>query len=91
MNQNVDYGFDIQKVYLEMMLGDAETFVRCQAIFEPSIFDRRLQPAAGFVKQYVEEHNVLPTQDMVNAISDVELKVTSDLREEHYDWLLNDF
>ena len=91
MNQNVDYGFDIQKVYLEMMLGDAETFVRCQAIFEPSIFDRRLQPAADFVKKYVEEHNVLPTQDMVNAISDVELKVTSDLREEHYDWLLSDF
>jgi hypothetical protein len=28
--QNVDYGYDIQKVYLEMMLADAGTFVRCQ-------------------------------------------------------------
>ena len=25
--QNADYGYDIQKVYLEMMLTDAETFV----------------------------------------------------------------
>ena len=34
--QNTDYGYDIQKVYLEMMLTDAETFVRCQAVFGKS-------------------------------------------------------
>jgi hypothetical protein len=32
MKQNVDYGYDIQKVYLEMMLSDAESFVRCTMI-----------------------------------------------------------
>lgn len=44
--QNTDYGYDIQKLYLEMMLTDAESFVRCQAVFDPSVFDRRLQDSA---------------------------------------------
>ena len=35
MKQNTDYGYDIQKVYPEMMLSDAESFVRCQGIFDP--------------------------------------------------------
>ena len=41
--QNTDYGYDIQNVYLEMMLTDAETFVRCQSVFDYKRFDRRLQ------------------------------------------------
>ena len=27
MKQNTDYGFDIQKTYLEIMLSDAQTYV----------------------------------------------------------------
>ena len=38
MKQNTDYGFEIQKTYLEIMLSDAQTFVRCQAIFDPDSF-----------------------------------------------------
>ena len=91
MKQNLDYGYDIQKVYLEMMLSDAATFVRCQGIFDHTLFDRKLQTAAEFINKYVEEHSVVPTQDIVNAAAGVNLKVPDNLREEHYDWLLNDF
>ena len=62
--QNTDYGYDIQKVYLEMMLTDAETFVRCQAVFDHTMFDRRLQDAAKFLNEYVTEHNALPTFEL---------------------------
>ena len=47
--QNTDYGHDIQKVYLEMMMTDAESFVRCQAVFDPMAFDRRLHDGAKFL------------------------------------------
>ena len=40
---NTDYSYDIQKLYLEMFLSDAETFVRCQTIFEPENFDQKLR------------------------------------------------
>ncbi len=89
--QNADYGYDIQKLYLEMMLSDAETFVRCQSIFDHELFDRKLQNTAKFINDYVVDHNVLPTYDIVNAATSTDLKPATELREEHYDWLLSDF
>ena len=89
--QNTDYGYDIQKVYLEMFMTDAESFVRCQGVFDPNTFDRRLQEPAKFIKNYVEEHNALPTFDMLNAATDSNLKDPGQLQENHYDWLLQDF
>ena len=89
--QNADYGYDIQKLYLELMLSDAETFVRCQSIFDHELFDRRLQTTARFINEYVIEHNVLPTYEIVNAATKSDFVKPDDLREEHYDWLLQDF
>ena len=89
--QNTDYGYDIQKVYLEMFMTDAESFVRCQGVFDPNTFDRRLQTSAEFLKTYVEEHNALPTFDMINAATQGDLKNPGQLQENHYDWLLQEF
>jgi len=89
--QNTDYGYEIQKVYLEMMMTDAESFVRAQAVFDPSSFDRRLHDCAAFLNDYVIEHNALPTFDMINAATDAQLKHPGDLQENHYDWLLKEF
>jgi archaellum biogenesis ATPase FlaH len=89
--QNADYGYDIQKLYLEMMLGDAETFIRCQGIWDDTLFDRKLQSAAKFFKDYVDEHSIIPTVDIMNAATQQTFKVPEGLQEAHYDWLLNDF
>ena len=89
--QNTDYGYDIQRLYLEMMLTDAETFVRCQSVFDSSTFDRRLQDTARFIGNYVTEHNAMPTFDMVNAATKSDLKDPGQLQEAHYDWLLQEF
>jgi archaellum biogenesis ATPase FlaH len=91
MAQNSNYDYEVQKLYLEMMLSDAATFVRCQSIFDHTLFDRRLQEPADFINKYVEDHNVMPTEDIVNAATGSNFKVAHDLREEHFDWLLNDF
>ena len=74
-----------------MMLADAATFVRCQSIFDSTLFDRKLQTSAEFLHEYVEEHNVMPTIEIVNAATNSDFKHTPDLRDEHFDWLLNDF
>ena len=89
--QNTNYGYDIQRVYLEMMLTDAESFVRCQAVFDPDAFDRRLAPAAKFLNDYVTDHNALPTFEMINAATNTDLKNPGMLQENHYDWLLAEF
>ena len=89
--QNTDYGYDIQKVYLEMMLTDAETFVRCQTVFDHTMFDRRLQEAAKFLNEYVTEHNALPTFEIINAATKADLIDPGQMQENHYDWLLAEF
>jgi len=43
------------------------------------------------LNNYVNEHNALPTFDMINAACKNDLKDPGELREEHYDWLLAEF
>lgn len=91
MKQNTDYGFAIQKLYLEMMLADSSTFARCQSIFDATLFDKKLQKAAEFINEYANSHTVMPTEEIINAATGSDFKISHDLREEHFDWLLNDF
>ena len=91
MKQNIDYGYDIQKLYLEMMLADASTFVRCQSIFDSSLFDRKLQVPAEFLYQYAESYNVMPTYEIINAATGSDFKEPKNLLEANFDWLLNEF
>jgi archaellum biogenesis ATPase FlaH len=55
------------------------------------LFDRKLQKSADFINSYVDEHNVMPTFDIINAATQSDFKDVEGLKEEHYDWLLNDF
>ena len=86
-----DYGYEIQKLYLELMLADAEIFVRCQGIFDHTLFDRKLQDAAEFVNVYAKEYAVLPDYDMVNASCRIDLKRPEEIKQGHNDWLMDEF
>ena len=86
-----DYSFDVQKLYLEMLLADAESFARAQNIFTPKSFDRKLQPIAKFIREYVDKYKVMPEVDQVNAKHDIKLKTAKDLDPSHFNWLLDEF
>jgi len=86
-----EYTFDVQKLYIEMLLADAESFARAQNIFKPESFDRKLQPIAKFVKDYMDEYKVMPDVDQVNAKHDIKLKSAKDLDPAHFNWLLDEF
>ena len=86
-----DYGYEVQKLYLELMMADAETFVRCQGIFDHSLFDRKLQDTAEFINEYAKNYNVLPDFDMVNATCRVDLKRPEEMKDGHLDWLMDEF
>ena len=55
-----NYDYQIQKLYLEMMVADGELFCRCQGIFDHTLFDRKLQETADFINTYANEYNALP-------------------------------
>lgn len=86
-----NYSSEIQRLYLEMFLSDAETFVRCQNIFDPENFDRKLKDAAEFITTYVDKYKVMPELDIVNTTCETDFKNVSGLPPENYDWLLDEF
>ena len=89
-NTAPNYSYEIQKLYLEMFMSDAVTFVRCANIFEPENFDRKLQDTAAFIKAYVDEYKVMPEPQIVNASCGSDLN-PAQLPEENYTWLMNEF
>jgi archaellum biogenesis ATPase FlaH len=86
-----DYNHDIQKLYLEMFLADAESFVRCQNIFDHENFDRKLQPIAKYLKEYVDKYKVMPELRIIKAETGVDLQDATDVPKENYEWLMDEF
>ena len=91
MKQNYNYDLNIQKLYLELMLADAETFVRCQAIFDHTLFDKKLQLTAEFINSYVEEFNDIPSYEIVNSATNSNLIKPENISVANFDWLLHEF
>lgn len=86
-----DYNTNLQKLFLEMMLNDAQSFVRVQNIFNSENFDRSLREAAKFIEKHTADHSTMPTYDQVNAACGTDLKPVQDVNEGHYDWFMKEF
>ena len=85
------YETGIQKLFIEMMLQDAQSFVRVQNIYNVENFDRSLRPAAEFVKEHCEKHNAMPTIEQINAVCRTDFQATPGMNEDHYNWFLEEF
>ena len=86
-----DYGLDVQKLFLEMMLQDAESYVRVQNIYNPENFDRSLRPAAEFIAKHSNEFKTLPAPEQITAATGIKLAHVPELNEGHFDWFMNEF
>ena len=86
-----EYSADLQKLFLEMMLHDAQSFVRVQNIYNPENFDRSLREAAAFLKDHSNQYKTLPTAEQVKAVTGVELRPVPTAVEGHSEWFLNEF
>jgi KaiC/GvpD/RAD55 family RecA-like ATPase len=85
-----NYNLEVQRLYLEMFLSDAETFIRCQNIFDPKNFDRKLYDVAEFVNNYVDKYKIMPEVSIVNSSCGTDLQAVS-LPRENYEWLMDEF
>ena len=86
-----EYTPELQKLFLEMMMQDAQSFVRVQNIYNPENFDRNYREAAKFLLEHADKHKTLPTAEQVLAVTKVELNPIKDLTEDHYDWFMVEF
>ena len=86
-----DYSVDLQKLFLEIMLTDAQSFVRVQNIYNANNFDRSLREAATFIYEHADRHKILPTQEQVLAVSGIDVRAVPNLDEGHLSWFLEEF
>ena len=86
-----EYGLEVQRLFLEMMLEDASSYVRIQNIYNPENFDRSLRPAAAFIKEHSAKYNTLPDRTQIAATTGIKLQAVPELNEGHYDWFMSEF
>ncbi len=90
-NKITEYTVELQKLFLEMMVNDAQSYVRVQNIFNPENFDRSLRKAADFIFDHAEKQSTMPTLEQVNAFANTSLKATPELQDGHYSWFFEEF
>lgn len=86
-----EFGTDVQKLFIEIMLSDGQSYVRVQNIFNADNFDRSLRAAAEFIKKHCAEHSVMPLTEQINAVTNNTFQRISDLTEDHIDWFMEEF
>ena len=87
-----EYGYDIQKLLLELMLQDGESYIRVQNIFNKDNFTTKLQPVAELITTHSEKYNTLPDLAQIQAITGLVLNpVPSDVVAKNIDWFLDEF
>ena len=86
-----DYSLEVQKLFLEMMLHDAESFVRVRNIYNPENFDRSLRATAEFIAKHSDDYKTLPTREQISAATGTTLADIPDLNEGHTEWFMSEF
>ena len=86
-----DYSVDLQKLFLEIMLADAQSFVRVQNIFDPINFDRSLKAASTFLQDYSKKYSDLPTAEQVKAETGTVLTKIDNLEDSMIAWFMDEF
>jgi KaiC/GvpD/RAD55 family RecA-like ATPase len=86
-----DYPVEVQRLFLEIMMQDAQSFVRVQNIYNDENFDRSLRSAAKFIKEHADKHKTLPDRKQVRAVTSVSLEEIPELNDGHLDWFMEEF
>jgi RecA/RadA recombinase len=86
-----DYSVEVQRLFLEIMMQDAQSFVRVQNIFNEENFDRSLRSAAKFIREHADKHKTLPDRKQVSAVTTIKLEEIPDLNDGHLDWFMEEF
>ena len=86
-----EYGIEVQKLFLEMMLEDPVAYTRISNIYNPENFDRSLRPAAEFLKEHGDKYKTLPDRAQISATTGVKLQPVPELNEGHFEWFMTEF
>lgn len=85
------YSVDLQRLFLEIMLADAQCFVRVQNIYDSTNFDKSLKSAAQYIQDYSKNYNNLPTVEQIKASTSTNLQKLEVVQEDMVNWFMDEF
>jgi replicative DNA helicase len=86
-----EYSFELQELFVRMMISDAALFTRVRNILNSDNFDRRLRPAIKFISEYSEQYNTIPDGDKIKAVTGIEINKISGLLDSDINFFLDEF
>lgn len=86
-----DYSIDLQRLFLEIMLVDPQTYARVQNIYNPQNFDKSIRQAATFLREYSTKYNGIPTVEQIKGETNVSLQKISIDDDTMIEWFLDEF
>jgi replicative DNA helicase len=85
----MDYGIDFQQLLLNVLITDADLFIRCQNILKADYFQNKHAKAIQYILDYTQEYSTLPTCEEVMLKSGVTLVKIQDLTTSHHQGFLD--
>lgn len=76
-SNKIEYTGDLEKFFIEGLLGNPETYVRCKTILRSEYWRPPYQKAAEFIINYTEKNNTLPAVAEIKAHTGLQLDSVS--------------
>jgi KaiC/GvpD/RAD55 family RecA-like ATPase len=89
--KQIDYTPEVQKLFLRMMMTNAELYTRVMNIMNSENFDKSLRPAAELFKEHTNKYKVLPDHTQVKAMTGIDIEPIPELNEGHNEWFFDAF
>lgn len=84
----LEFSFELQKLFLEIVTYNSEVWARIQNIFNPDNFDRRLTSTAEFIREHYNSYGSLPDGVSIAAKTNVILESREGIEEA---WFYDEF
>ena len=87
-----DYTKEIEDLFITFMMSSPDLFVRCKGITNSKYFDdRQNRDTIAFIEGYSTDFAVIPTSDIIKAVTKKDIFLMDDVSKEHTDWFLREF
>jgi len=89
--KQLDYTVDVQRLFLRMMITNAELYTRVMNIMNSENFDRSLRPVAEMYKEHTDKYKILPDATQIKATTGIDIEPIPEMTEGHYEWFFDEF
>ena len=89
--KQIEYTPEVQKLFLRMMLTNAELYTRVMNLMNSENFDKSLRPVAEMFKEHTDKYKFLPDQTQIKAVTGIDIEPIPEMNEGHQEWFLDSF